>query len=427
MVLNALSWGMDPVTELRRFLSRPALAHGRKRLLVACSGGADSVALLHAAAQAGPALGWQVAVLHCQHGLRGRASRADADLVARHCADLDLPLRLFETRLGRGAGVEERARDWRRRCYAEAAAETGSPLVLLAHHAGDQAETLLLNLVRGSGPAGAAGMLAWTPLGPGAGPRLGRPFLGLGPAGLRGWLQQRGLAWREDASNQDQRLARNRIRLAVLPLLASINPKAVEHLATYANSLAASKRAAPLERGLGLDRGARARVAGLLARGQGSTDLGHGRRLEVSTGSARLWMGGALSQPLGLGECQWGPGWRFSLKPGVPSARKLMQGRSFWFSRALLKSAPRWRACGEGQRLRPFGLDGSRLCRDLLAEAGVPAWQREAWPLLETRDGNLALPGVRRGQGYEAEAGEEALELRWQAPEGALLDKHSLK
>jgi len=418
---------MDPILAVRQFLSRPALARGRKRLIVACSGGADSVALLHAAASAGKALGWQVAVLHCQHGLRGRASQADADSVAQHCADLDLPLRIFEARLGRGAGVEERAREWRRQCYAKAAAETGSNLVLLAHHARDQAETLLLNLVRGSGPAGAAAMLDWAPLQPGPGPRLGRPFLGLEPAALRRWLRHRGLAWREDASNLDQRLARNRIRLAVLPLLESINPKAVDHLAAYARGQASAKHAAPLERGLGLDRGARHRVSALLLRGQGSTDLGHGKRLEVSNGNARIWMANPAVQALSLGAFEWGPGWRFSLKPGVPTARKLKQGRSYWFSRDLLKAEPRWRACGEGQRMRPFGLDGSRLCRDLLAEAGVPAWQREAWPLLETKDGNLALPGVRRGQGYEAKAGEDALELRWRAPSGALLDKHSLK
>jgi tRNA(Ile)-lysidine synthetase-like protein len=419
--------GMDPDAVLRNYLSQPALARGRKRLIVACSGGADSVALLHAAAESGRALGWQVVALHCQHGLRGREAQADADLVAGHCAALDLPLRLFETRLGRGAGVEERARDWRRRCYAEAAAETGSSLVLLAHHARDQAETLLLNLVRGSGNAGAAGMLALGPLQRGAGPRLGRPFLDLEPGALRRWLKQRRLDWREDASNLDQGLARNRIRLAVLPLLESINPKAVEHLASYSRDLAGSKRAAPLEQGLGLDRGARRRVAQLLERGQGSTDLGHGKRLQVSTGSARIWMGNAEVQALGVGSFDWGPGWRFSLKPGVPSARKLKQGRSFWFSLDLLKAAPRWRPCGEGRRLRPFGMEGSRLCRDLLAEAGVPPWQREAWPLLETRHGNLALPGIRRGQGHEAKAGERALELRWRAPEGALLDKHPLK
>ncbi|HXC65649.1 MAG TPA: tRNA lysidine(34) synthetase TilS, partial [bacterium] len=417
----------DPILAVRQFLSRPALARGRKRLIVACSGGADSVALLQAAASACPAMGWELAVLHCQHGLRGRESEADAALVASHCADLDLPLRLFETRLGRGAGVEERARDWRRQCYAKAAAETGSNLVLLAHHARDQAETLLLNLVRGSGPAGAAGMLALAPLRPGAGPRLGRPFLGLDPVSLRRWLKHRSLAWREDASNLDQRLARNRIRLSVLPLLESINPKAVMHLAAYSQGLGTAKRAASLEQGLGLDRSARSRVSGLLARGRGSTDLGHGKRLEVSNGSARIWMANAEIQSLNVGAYEWGPGWRFSLKPGVPNARKLKQGRSFWFSLDLLKAAPRWRACGDGQRMRPFGLDGSRLCRDLLAEAGVPAWQREAWPLLQTKDGNLALPGVRRGQGYEAKAGENALELRWQAPEGALLDKHSLK
>jgi tRNA(Ile)-lysidine synthetase-like protein len=419
--------GMDPDAVVRDFLCQPALARARKRMIVACSGGADSVALLHAAAMAGQALGWDLVVLHCQHGLRGLEAQADADLVAGYCADLDLPLRLFETRLGRGAGVEQRARDWRRRCFAAAAEETGANLILLAHHARDQAETLLLNLVRGSGAVGAAGMRALAPLHGAGGPRLGRPFLGLQPQTLRRWMARRGLRWREDASNQDQRLARNRLRHGVLPQLELINPKAVEHLAVFCRSMAASKGDRSLERGLGLDRAARERISGLLARGGGSTDLGHGRRLEISGGSARLWMGSRAIESLALGSSTWGPGWRFSLKPGVPSARKLKQGRSFWFSFALLDAQPRWCSCAAGKRMRPFGLDGSRLCRDLLAEAGVPIWQREAWPLLETKQGNLAIPGVRRGQGFEAKAGEKALELQWQAPQGALLDKLSTK
>jgi tRNA(Ile)-lysidine synthetase-like protein len=235
------------------------------------------------------------------------------------------------------------------------------------------------------------------------------------------------LDWREDASNLDQRLARNRVRHAVLPLLESINPKAVEHLAAFSRGLAGAKRRGALERNLKLDRAARQRVAGIFAKGGGSADLGQGRRLELSTGKARIWVGASDQASLALGVSSWGPGWRFSLKPGIPSARKLKQDQCFWFSLDLLKAKPQWRSCGPGERLRPFGLDGSRLCRDLLADAKVPAWQRDAWPLLQTKEGNLALPGIRRGQGYQAKVGKKALELRWQAPEGALLDKHSLK
>jgi tRNA(Ile)-lysidine synthase len=449
----------DPVPTLKNFLRQPALARGPKRLVVACSGGADSVALLVAAAQAGPALGWDVAALHCQHGLRGAAAKADAALVEGLCGGQGLRLLRFDAKLAPGPGTEARARAWRRRCYAQAAEGSGARLVLLAHHARDQAETLLLNLARGAGSKGAAAMLALAPLEGCVGVRLGRPFLGLLPQDLRRWLKGKRVAWREDASNLDQRLARNRVRHAVLPQLEAINPRAVAHLAAFSADLACRKAAPGLEAALGLDRAARARVLALLKRGHGSTDLGGGRQLLVSAGSLHLKGGvfggrdasgpawafspgsraaedasveaplaaeapqcAAEAVELGLGPTEWGA-WSFQLKPGRAEARKLGQASAYWFSPALLGAGARLRAALPGERLRPFGFNGSRLIRDILADAGVPAWQRPLWPLLEARGKPLALPGIRRGQGLEAEPGQAALTLTWQAPAGALLDQ----
>ena len=441
----------DPLQTLKSFLSQAAPKRGPRRLVVACSGGADSVALLAAAAQVCPGLGWSVTALHCQHGLRGAASKADAALVAALCGKLGVSLRTFEAKLAQGPGIEARARAWRRRCYAQAAQAQGAALVLLAHHAQDQAESLLLNLTRGAGLEGAAAMQALAPLDGAPGVRLGRPFLGLMPQGLRAWLRTRRVAWREDASNRDRRLARNRVRHGVLPLLLSINPKAVEHLAAFSAGLAPRKGAPSLEQALGLDRAARVRVRALLARGHGAVDLGGGRQLLLSQGSLRVqaaWEGaGAMTaiggdegssveapwapagrersaEPvdLGLGATEWG-GWRFQLKPGRPDARKLRQDSVFWFSPALLDAGACWRGAQAGERLRPFGLTGSRLVRDVLADAGVPAWQRPLWPVLEAGGRILALPGLRRAQGLEAQAGQAALALTWQAPAGALVDK----
>lgn len=389
---------MTPETALKVFLAQPRLARLPKALVVACSGGADSVALLRAAAVEAPKLGWKVEALHCDHGLRRRA-KGDAAFVAALCRRLGLRLHAFAAKLRRGPGMEARAREWRRRCYAKA----GAPLVLLAHHARDQAETLLLNLVRGAGPKGAAGMRALTPLG---GTLIGRPFLGLEPGALRGWLKRKRQPWREDLSNRDQGLARNRLRHRVLPELERLNPRAVAHLAAFAGDLAGAKQGRDLAGLLGLDRAARARAQAVLARGQGQADLGRGWTLSAGQGQVLVRQG----PPAPAWE-----GWRFELKLGVPTARKLRQDKAFWFAPSILGRGLALRGLKPGERMRPFGnARGSRLCHDLLAEAGVPPWQRRGWPALVDGQGAiLALPAVRRGQGWEAVPGRKALCLQW--------------
>jgi tRNA(Ile)-lysidine synthase len=377
---------LAPESVLRAFLGpKPA------PFLVALSGGADSVALLRAAHALAPDA---LLVLHCDHGLRGAASTADARFAEALCQRLGVSLFHYRAKLGKGASLEERARQWRHACYAHAAQASGAKRILLAHHATDQAETLLLNLVRGAGPQGAAAMQAWSPL-PGKAIQLGRPFLGLMPQALRSYLRSLRQTWREDASNGDLRLARNYVRRQVLPLLTELNAKAVEHLAAFC------ARIQPTEPGLAqalkLDAGARARVLALLAAGQGQTDLGRG------------WV-------LAHGGATVDKAWHIELKPGRPNARKLKETRAYWFSPDLLARPIQLRGAKPGERLRPFGFKGSRLVRDLLAEAKVPLSRRSAWPVLASGKSLLAVLGIRRGQGFEAQAGAKALRLTWKAP-----------
>jgi len=410
----------DPSSLVKTFLRRPALAWATKRLLVACSGGADSVALLLAAAKAGGELGWQVTALHCEHGLRGKASERDAAFVMELCDRSGIPLQVFRGGLAKGAGLEERARDWRRRCYGQAAEHDRARLVLLAHHAQDQAETLLLNLLRGTGVKGAAGMQVLSPLENAPGVRLGRPLLGFSPQSLRAWLQARRQTWREDASNRDVDLARNRLRNKVLPQLLAINPKAVEHLAAFSARLRPAKGSADLAGLLKLDSAARQRAALLLAKGQGRADLGHGWVLELGAGQTRVSRDTetlAPNVPLLLGKLAWGQEWHFELKPGFADARKLKQANAYWFSQELLDQAPRLRGAKTGERMNPFGLRGSKLLRDLLAEAKVPLWRRAGWPVLEAGGTVLALPGVRRAQGLVVKPRKPAVCLSWKAPQ----------
>lgn len=186
------------------------------RFVVAFSGGADSTALLHALAVSRKEHQVALAAVHVNHGLH-----KDAEHWARHCAafaaSLDVPFESVNVtvRLEDGQGVEAAARDAR---YAALARLIGpSDWLLSAHHADDQAETLLLNLLRGSGPAGIAGIGVKQPF---AGAELVRPLLRVSGQDLRDYASAHGLEWIEDPSNLDTRFDRNYLRKELIPRLA---------------------------------------------------------------------------------------------------------------------------------------------------------------------------------------------------------------
>ena len=225
-------------------------------VVVAVSGGADSVALLHLLhSLASP---WQIAlhVAHVDHNLRPE-SAADAHFVAQLAAQWQLPFhlqRLAPTDLAKsGEGIEAAGRRARYRFLTEVALTITPPeqipVIALAHHADDQAETLLLHLVRGSGLRGLGGM-RWVAtrragdLWPDAPPdrqqqriQLVRPLLGVQRADLLRYLRTQDLTWREDRTNQDLHFARNRLRHTILPTLAALNPQVVQSLTRTAEIL----------------------------------------------------------------------------------------------------------------------------------------------------------------------------------------------
>jgi tRNA(Ile)-lysidine synthase len=176
-------------------------------VVVACSGGPDSVALLALAADAGLA---PVAV-HVDHGLRPD-SAADAEVVRAAAATLGVEWRSVRVAVGTGPNLEARARDARYGALQVAREELGATAILVAHTADDQAETVLLNVLRGSASAGLAGMA----------PRRGhvvRPLLGLRRADVRAVVAVRGLTTVDDPTNADVRWRRAWIRHEVLPML----------------------------------------------------------------------------------------------------------------------------------------------------------------------------------------------------------------
>lgn len=219
----------DPV----EFITHHRMFESGQRIGIAVSGGADSVFLLHLLRELAPRWDLKLSVIHIEHGIRGEASLADAEFVRELAENFGLPFHLRRADVPSLEGnLEEAARNVRQEFYRDLIASAAVDRVATGHTRSDQAETVLYRILRGSGLTGLAGILPVTREG------LVRPLLEIDRCEIEAWLRSRGIAWREDASNQDQSYARNRLRHEILPLLrAGFNPQldaALSHLATLA-------------------------------------------------------------------------------------------------------------------------------------------------------------------------------------------------
>ena len=198
-------------------------------VLAGVSGGADSVALMLMLL----ARGCRVTAVHVNHGLRGAASDGDEAFVRALCRDKDVPLLCY-----RAQPPEHPGEDWARRArygfFREAMAQSGAEALTLAHHRDDQAETLLLHLMRGAGLTGLTAMAEDAVV---DGMRILRPLLGMTRAELQAALQDAGQPWREDDSNRDSRCLRNAVRHELLPLMEGLSPGCGGRLAATATLL----------------------------------------------------------------------------------------------------------------------------------------------------------------------------------------------
>lgn len=418
------------------------------RVLVGVSGGADSLALLALLHRSAPEHGLNLIVAHANHGIHP-ASGQVADRVAGIARELGLPLEQGELRLGPNAS-EATARRARYAWLRETIRRTGARHLFLAHHREDQAETILMRVLAGSGPAGLAGMA------PIRG-RIVRPLLEVSRAELRAWLAGTGWEPFEDPANCDPRHTRSWLRHQILPLLEARDPEAVARLLRLGTHAAADRRAwdtvldhlpgldPTMEHGavsvaapplMGYDSGlAQSVLRALLRRVGAVASPGALQRLVrlVREGASGSWVpiGGRWRGELAFGRLRiaaepapWEPlalplgdppdgvvrvgSWtvRWQHGPGPESLR-----RDGWTTRVIpgVYAVRPWQP---GDRLRPLGGPGSRLVVRCMQDRKLPRSERSGWPVfLDDAGAVIWVPGVCRADGRVPLTGEEGVRV----------------
>ena len=231
--------------KIRNMMKRCRMVSPGQRILAAVSGGADSVCLLAVLHALAPELSFSLEAVHVEHGIRGEESLQDCAYVKRLCGKLGVRLtvrHIHVPELARQSGrtEEEEARIQRYRIFEETAEQCGAQRVAVAHHLGDQAETVLWNLIRGSGLRGLRGILPVRPLrdGQAASPLVVRPLLETSREEIEQYLEACGLSYRTDRTNLDKTVTRNKIRHDILPDLIKLNAQAPRHIAQAAEEAA---------------------------------------------------------------------------------------------------------------------------------------------------------------------------------------------
>lgn len=434
-------------SDLPQYLRQRLVAIGApgRRVTLALSGGVDSVVLLHLLQPLRAKLGFALAAIHVNHQISPHAA-AWADFCADLCAQYNIPLCVKKVHVARRSqfGLEAAARAARYRAFAELDCD----VLLLAHHLDDQVETLLQNLLRGSGLAGAAGMPETRPQGDGASTLLARPLIEVPRATFLAYARQHGLSWVEDESNTDTAFTRNFLRHEVLPVVEQRFPAYRETLARAARHFAeadalleelaaldlaqllhAEKLRLNVLAQLGPARAMNALRAYL--QGQGVPALDYDRVQEwlrqllsargdrqVALGAAGLtlrryrgeaWVESDRPAP----DMGWQVPWQGERKlklDDLGASLSLSPAQGMGISLAKLNQAPvSIRLRQGGEKLKPSCSRPRRTLKHLLQEAGIPPWQRERLPLIYSGEQLVAVPGIGVDCAFQAAPAEPGL------------------
>ncbi|HEY6095155.1 MAG TPA: tRNA lysidine(34) synthetase TilS [Gallionellaceae bacterium] len=425
----------------------PVVPHGSS-LLVGLSGGLDSVVLLHVLAQLAPHHFWRLGALHVHHGISPHAD-AWAAFCTELCAHHSVPLQVEHVDIAplRDMGIEAAARQLRHAALARQAAD----FIALAHHRDDQAETLLLQLLRGAGVRGGSAMPLLKKREDS--PALLRPLLDFERGELEHYARAHGLEWVEDESNADVGYPRNFLRHRVLPVLAQRFPayrttlaRSARHFAEAAellDELAAQDAVPAMQddrlsvqalRGLGAARGKnllRHFLAVRQAPIPDHTRLGEMlRQLCEARADAQLritWQGWQLRcfrahayvLPQTLPPCEFALDWQGEAELTLPASHGVLKFEAVigqGISRAKLQQGRVQVRSRHGDvSIQPAAVRPHRSLRNLLQEQGVPPWQRELLPLLYCGDELVGVPGVAVSAAFQAQAGEPGIVLGWES------------
>jgi len=385
----------------KRLNARLAADLRGKRLAAGLSGGVDSVVLLHWLRALAPRQGYRLSAVHVHHGLS-----PNADAWARFCRKLcrawGVPLIVRRVRIRKqGKGPEAAAREARRAVFAGLNADA----IALAHQLDDQAETVLLNLLRGAGARGAAAMPAAGMLGD---KLLLRPLLDVPRRQVLAYARQHALAWIEDESNRDDALTRNFLRLRVGPLLAQRFPRWRESLARAARHFAATEGQANRALRAFLEaQGMRAPSEAKLVEMLKQLSAGGSRTLVEHDGrQLRLYRGTVNVAPARKAAAFTAVDWRGERRLAIPALDGEMRFRRTRGSGIALARldgrALSVRLRGEGARLQPDARRPRRTLKNLFQEAGVPPWQRQRLPMLFCGSELVWVPGLGVDAAWQA-------------------------
>jgi len=460
------------ISKIKTALTTDGLILPGTRILIAVSGGADSISLLHVLSKLASELDIQLCAAHLNHRIRGKDADKDEAFVEKFAKKLKIPF--FKGRANVPAmakrkkiSLEMAAREARYSFLKKTARKIKANVILTAHTADDQAETVILKLARGAGSGGLAGIARFANL---DGILLARPMLDITREEIISYLKKHHIQWQEDKSNSDTSFLRNRVRLEILPLLKKrLSPSIYKTLARTADILrqddsfigtlaesflpyclasVKSGNGIDVERIKSLPPAVRRRVIRIWLVSEGIDDklAGYDAILRVESlasrakGSGQVPLSGSKIARREYGsilitgkkETKTGrkrngktrikkrgdtiirqEGLKVSCRKGKGPIKDKTTGPGHLPARASISmkrtsGSPiflrHWR---KGDRMKPFGLKGSKKLHDIFVDAKVPARKRDSVPVFECRGEIVWIPGYRIASGWELKSSSD--------------------